>query len=146
MRCSKCLNNNEKDSIFCIYCGNKLKKINEKHPSTSIVFGVISTICIFLESFNIVGIVLGIIGIVHGAKCRKISKTPLAFSIVGLGGCVIRLLNTLFILLLICGYYLLYFLIIILVVFLMPETGVSLPGSFFMWSDINLIVAKRKKI
>ena len=131
MYCSKCFKEIENDAPYCCHCGNRLNNTLKKLPTTNIAWGIIS-IVLSQTIFTFYGIIIGIIGVIFGVRCKKITKTPLILSIMGLSLSTVQWLSiTIFIL----GYYLFYFLYFILIVLLLiftDDKSYPLPGQFFM--------------
>lgn len=132
MYCSKCLSKVDHDSKYCNSCGKKINKKLETLPTTTHVFGIIAIISSQISTLNFLGIITGIIGLVYGIKCRKLTKTPLSLSIIGLVLSSISWLSGLMALLYFVGYYLFYFVVLILVFILDGGYNGNIPGQFFM--------------
>ncbi len=135
MYCPKCFNEIDSDSLYCAHCGKKLKKKLKTKPSNTIAFGVMACIFAFVKELQIVSIIMGIIGINRGLKYKKDSKTPLAFSIVGLSIGSIQFIGTVFSVLLTVGYFLFYafyYVFLIVMIILLENTPGNIPGEFFM--------------
>lgn len=135
MYCTKCMKEINEKSKYCSHCGNKVIQRTNKKPNTTIVFGVISCIFAFINQFSIVSIIVGIIGLIYGAKCKNITKTPLAFSIVGLSigslAFIKTIISTMIAIFYFMFYVFYYILIILLIVFSNNGRG-NIPGEFFM--------------
>lgn len=88
------------------------KKEVKLHSST--IFGILSYIFSLSKSSLYAGLIIGIIGIVKGAKCKNSSKLPLALSIIGTTISTYRICLGIVLSILMIIYYLSMFIVMIL--------------------------------
>lgn len=132
MYCPNCLKEIKQEDKYCNNCAKTIHKPISKLPSSTIAFGVTSVI-LSQTAFCMYGIIFGLIGIIFGSKCKKITKTPLALSIIGMS---LSIINWVSVVVFVVGYYLFYFLYFVLLVLVLilgeDARQYPLPDQFFM--------------
>lgn len=132
MVCPKCQTDVNEKNLFCNNCGTSLAKKVKKEPSTTNVFGIISLIFANIPKVSLAGIIIGIIGIVKGAKCHKKNTTPLALSIVGTVNSFVTFVQIALISSYFIFYYGLYFVLLIIMLIAQPWDAPRYVEKFFM--------------
>ena len=95
----------------------------KKESKPTIIFGVLSVIFAHLADFTIVGLVLGILGIVKGVKCRDKSDTPLALSIIGTSLSALNFASMILAYIMLTVFFIVYFGMMIFTIIMTGDLG-----------------------